>query len=184
MKKTVLGLALIGTMSLSNAQTTSQASHQNDLLDAIHRDFPELVIKEQTVLPITYKSDGDGLVSLKENLGANRSDKDQQGYHVFIQGEKRVVSANYSKDFQLLWAIVKRKNIAPSAIVRNALYTEYPGWSISKNSYRLLRNENGQMKEMYKHVLTKDKQRITVKTDGHGKILDTSVKKDKLAMKQ
>ena len=177
-------MAIIGTMWLSNAQTNGQANSKNDLLDAINRDFPELVIKEQTVLPITYRGDGDDRTNLTEKLGPKTSNDRHEGYNVFIMGEKRVVSANYSKDYRLLWAIVRRKNVAPKLIVRNALYTAYPGWTIANNSYRMYRNENGQIKETYKHALTKGKERITVKTDGQGNILDGTQKKGQLAMKQ
>ena len=175
-------MAIIGTMWLSNAQTNGQANSKNDLLDAINRDFPELVIKEQTVLPITYRSDGDDLTNLTDKLGTTTSNDRHQGYNVFIMGEKRVVSANYSKDYRLLWAIVRRKNVAPKVIVRNALYTAYPGWTIANNSYRMYRNDNGQIKEMYKHALTKGKERITVKTDGQGNILGGTHNKGQLAM--
>ena len=184
MKNTVLGIAIVGTMWLTNAQTNGQAKNNSELLDAINRDFPELVIKEQTVLPITYRSNGAVLASPTNKLVTTRAKDEQEGYNVFIEGEKRIVSTNYSNDHRLLSAIVQRKNVTPKAQVRDSLFAAYPGWTISKNSYRMLRNENGQIKEMYKHMLTKDQQKITVRTDGKGNILHSSQKKGQLAMKQ
>ena len=184
MKKAIVGITMITIMWLSNAQTNDQAKNNNELLEAINRDFPELVIKEQTVLPITYRSDVATRARPSDKLGTNRANDEQDGYNVFIEGEKRVVSANYSNDYRLLWAIVQRKNVTPNAKVRDSLFAAYPGWTISKNSYRMLRNENGHIKEMYKHILTKDQQKITVKTDGKGTILDSSKKKGQLAMTQ
>lgn len=169
LKNALTGMVLLGQTAISFAQASTQAKENEKLLSAVYRDFPELVIKEHTIIPVTYKTNPDGNFRLTTLKGL--SEEDTEGYHILIQGEKRTITANYSKDYVLLNAIVERKNVTPKAVVRNALALEYPGWLIAKNSYRMLRNENGNVIEIYKHVLTKGKKSIKVKVDGQGKLL-------------
>jgi len=166
MKKVILvGALLAGFANQSSAQELLDKATNAQLMAAIKRDFPELVFKDKTVLQT-----GEG--ANRNYAGINNPKKDQDvEYNALIRGEKRTISARYDSNFKLLNAIVRRENVTPNKEISEALYTAYPGWIISKDSYKAIYKENGQKVERYKFYLTKGKEKITVHTDGTGKLL-------------
>lgn len=169
MKKTilVLGVVLLGFNMQSKAQGILNKTEDNlsnkhvivsktedmQLMAAINRDFPELVFKDKTVIPMKDLKTQD------------------EGYSMLIKGEKRTISANYDRNFELKGAIVYRKNIAPNPEIRNALFAAYPDWMIAKNSYRAIYKEDGERVERFKFTLTKGEEKLIVHTDIHGNFL-------------
>jgi hypothetical protein len=166
MKKVILVGALIaGFAYQANAQEFIDKATNEQLMAAIKRDFPELVFKDKTVL-----QNKDGIDRNYAGVSKPIKKRDIE-YNALIRGEKRTVSAQYDSNFKLMHAIVRRNNVTPNKEISRALYTAYPGWVISKDSYRAIYGENGQKVERFKFYLTKGTEKQTVHTDIHGKIL-------------
>ena len=167
MKKTilVLGMVLMGFNMQSKAQEMLNIADNEQMMAAIKRDFPELVYKEKTVIPLKDNR------TKKQGFVSSEKESYQEGYNVFIKGEKRTISANYDENFKLLGAIVHRENIAPNPEVRNALFAAYPDWRIAKNSYKAIYKEDGKKVERFKFTLTKGEEKLMVHTDIHGNFL-------------
>lgn len=162
MKKTilVLGVVLLGFNMQSRAQEMLSKADNERMMIAIKRDFPELVYKEKTIVPLKDMSTKKG----KKDLYTG-------GFTAHIRGEKRTISANYDGDFNLLTAIVQRQNFVPNPEIRNAIYIAYPDWIIAKNSYRAIYKEDGKRVERFKFTLTKGEEKLIVHTDIHGNFL-------------
>lgn len=156
----VLGVVLMGFNMQSTAQEMLSNANNEQMMAAIKRDFPDLVYQEKTVVPL-------------EDMSTKKSVKrlDDKGYHVFIKGEKRTISANYDENLNLLIAIVRRENFTPKPEIRNAIVVAYPGWKIAKNSYRSIYKEDGDKVERFKFNLTKGDAKLIVRTDSHGNFL-------------
>jgi len=166
MKKVILVGALIaGFAYQSSAQELLDKATNAQLMTAIKRDFPELVFKDKTVLQTKEGAN-------RNYAGINNPKKERDiEYNALIRGEKRTISAQYDSDFKLLNAIVRRENVKPNMDISKALYTAYPGWVISKNSYKAIYRKDGNKVERYKFYLTKGKEKLTVHTDINGKLL-------------
>ncbi len=167
MKKVILVGALIaGFAYQSSAQEMLDKATNAQLMTAIKRDFPELVFKDKTALQNNQEDVN------RNNAGFSKPRKNRETeYYALIRGEKRTISAEYDSDFKLVHAIVRRENVKPNMEISEAIYTAYPGWTITKDSYRAIYGENGQKVERYKFYLTKGKEKQTVHTDIHGKFL-------------
>ncbi len=167
MKKVILVGALIaGFAYQSSAQELLDKATNAQLMAAVKRDFPELVFKDKTVI----QNNKEEATRNTAGISKPRINREVE-YNALIRGENRTISAEYNSDFKLLHAIVRRNNVVPNKEISLALHTAYPGWVISKDSYRAIYSENGQKVERYKFYLTKGKEKMTVHTDGNGKLL-------------
>ena len=164
MKKTilVLGVVLLGFNTQSRAQDMLSEADNEQMMIAIKRDFPLLVYKEKTVVPLKDMS--------TKNWEKSLSTK---GFTAHIKGKTRTISANYDENFNLLSAIVHRENFAPKPEIRNALFTAYPDWKIASDSYRAIYKVDGKKVERFKFTLTKGEEKLIVHTDIHGNFLKT-----------
>lgn len=163
MKTNILfALFLIGCVLPSMGQEMITKASSEKLLEAIKRDFPELIINENIMLPVSY---GD-----KVGTTDNGNDEEFISYNVLIQGQKRIISASYDPNFKLISAIIKRTNVTPNPQIRNALAASYPGWKIAANSIRTIHTIKGVNQEKFKFTLQKGKKKITVRTDREGNI--------------
>ena len=181
MKKTilVLGMMLMGFNMQSTAQGILNKTEDNlskahvidgntedmKLMAAIKRDFPEVVFKDKTVIPMK-----DNRIK-KQGYASSEKGMYEGGFKALIKGEKRTISASYNEDYELLGAIVYRENIVPKPEIRNALFIAYPDWIIAKDSYRAIYKENGEIVERFKFTLTKGEEKVIVHTDKHGNFL-------------
>ncbi len=167
MKKVILVGALIaGFAYQSSAQELLDKATNAQLMAAVKRDFPELVFKDKTVL----QNNKEEVNRNTAGISNPRKNRDV-AYNALIRGENRTISAEYNSNFNLLYAIVHRKNVAPSKEIRKALNAAYPGWVVTKDSYRAVYSMDGKKIERYKFYLTKGKEKVTVHTDAHGKFL-------------
>ena len=164
MKKTilVLGVLLLGFSMQSRAQEMLSEADNEQMMIAIKRDFPLLVYKEKTVVPL-------------KDLSTKNSNKslNTKGYSAHIKGKTRTISANYDGNFNLLSAIVHRENFTPEPEIRNALFTAYPDYKIAADSYRAIYKEGRENVERFKFILTKGEEKLIVHTDIHGNFLKT-----------
>lgn len=167
MKKTilVLGVVLMGFNLQSKAQVLLNEANNAQMMAAIKRDFPELVYKEKTVIPLKEKR------TSKQGLASSDKGMQIEGYSAFIKGEKRTISVYYDEDFKLLNAIIHRENFVPKPEIRNAIFVAYPDWVISKDSYRAIYKEDGKRVERFKFTLIKGEEKLIVHTDIHGNFL-------------
>lgn len=174
MKKVILVGALIaGLVYQSSAQELLDKATNAQLMAAVKRDFPELVFKDKTVI----QNNKDEVNRNTAGISKPRKNREVE-YNALIRGENRTISAEYDSNFKLMHAIVRRNNVTPNMEISRALYTAYPGWVISKDSYRAIYGENGQIVERFKFYLTNGTKKQTVHTDIHGKILTTIIEKD------
>ncbi|MGO3184370.1 MAG: hypothetical protein ACTIJ9_16200 [Aequorivita sp.] len=176
MKKSVLILAMIAFGLQSYAQVYAQgkviysATIEKEqvpevILEAVETDFPDYIVEEYDAVPIDYVEDD---VYVNKNVDLD----DMNSYQMEISSKGRRLVANYDADGNLMSTIENLKDVAPSFAMRESIESEYPGWTISKDSYHMSKYGKGKTKERYKFVLTKDGKKKRIYTDSDGEILD------------
>lgn len=172
MKQFLIGLCLLGLTSSTFAQNdllfkkVLKREHvPKVILEAIDIDFPGYEIAELTGVPIEYVEDEAYIVS-------DFDSDDIETYEISLDGKDERIVATYNSDGKLISAIEKMENVTPPMAVSRALFTAFPGWTISKDAYHMSRFANGKEKERFRFMMTKDGMKKHIYTDGNGTILN------------
>jgi hypothetical protein len=168
MKKIIIGLFVFGL--------TIQAYAQVDKAEKL----PEVVIHavNYKYLNSVNSEGGDISIDLLEQKVANYDIKDSdvyvdeyQLYNVSFYIPDGYILAAYDVEGRIIHTIEKFKNSKlPSSVVQT-INDEYPGWSISRNVYRINYSKTKGVKKRYKFTLDNGYERIKIKIDEKGKLL-------------
>ena len=171
MKKIILGLFLIGLAIQSYSQDVIfQAKIKKEnvptaIIEAVDYEFGDFEVDEYFAIPIEF---------IEEDVYINRnieSDKDYDTYQVTFKGKNGKMVATYNKKGKLLSTIEHLKNVAPNFEIQKAVVEYFPGWTITKDHYKMIHFSDKNKKERYKLNLEKGKEKMVVFLDGKGKIL-------------
>jgi len=171
MKKIILGLLLIGLAMQSYGQNVLfQAKIKKEkvpavIIESIDYKFKDFEAIEFIAIPIEF---------IEEDVFINNdivTDEDYDTYQVTLKGKNSRIVAIYNKDGDLLSTVEHLKNIAPALEVRNSIAKAFPGWAITKDSYKMIHFSDKQTKERYKFIIEKGQDKKVVFTDGKGEIL-------------
>lgn len=171
MKKIILGLFLIGLGIQSYGQDVLfQAKIKKEkvpavIIEAIDYKFKDYEVVEFIAIPIEF---------IEEDVYVNtdiETEKDYDTYQVILKGKKGKLVATFNKEGELLSTIEHLKNIAPNAEVRKAVVKFFPGWTITKDHYKMTHFGNKKKKERYKLNLEEGNAKMVVFMDGKGTIL-------------
>ena len=154
-------------------------------IQAYAQDEKAIVLPEVVIHAVNYKyissvnsEAGDLSVALLEQKVANYNIKDADVYvdefklyNVSFYIPDGYILAAYDGEGKILHTIEKFKNSKLPASVMATITKEYPGWSISRNIYRVNYSIAQGTKKRYKFTLDNGWERIKVKVDENGKLL-------------
>ena len=168
MKKILIGLFVIGLTIQTYAQVDKVVELPEVVIHAVNYKYISSVNSE----------DADISVALLEQKVANYDIKDADVYvdefklyNVSFYIPDGYILAAYDGDGNILHTIEKFKNSKLPASVMATITKEYPGWSISRNIYRVNYSMTQGAKKRYKFTLDNGYERIKVKLDEEGTIL-------------
>lgn len=98
-------------------------------------------------------------------------DDDYDEYIVSFYIPEGHILAAYDKDGKIIRTAERYKNIKTIPNVMKSIAATYPGWTISKNIYKVTYHTDNGSKMIYKFKLEKNGNTIRVKTDEIGNFL-------------
>lgn len=123
-----------------------------------------IVIKEKHAAQFQ----SDAIRFLKENFDINRflreSGKDTDHVNVMLKSKSGILTAKYDKNGDLVKTFQKFKDIPLPSEIRNQVYANYEGWTMTKNKYVAYGMEDQLDTEKYLVHLErgKDKEKIKI----------------------
>lgn len=171
MKTLVIALFLFGNVAHSIAQDLlfeAKLEKENVptvIIESVEEDFPEFTMEQFDAVPIQY---------IEEDVVINRdfnADEDYNTYEITLSGKGRRLTATYDKSGKLLSTIEKGTNEFLPYAVREAVAKANPGWTIVKDSYKMMHFTGHNAKERYKITLGKGNETMKIVTDANGKQL-------------
>jgi len=171
MKKIILGLFLIGFAMQSYGQDVLfQAKIKKEkvpevIIEAIDSDFDGFEAIEFVAIPIEF---------IEEDVYINNdieTDEDYETYQITLKGKTSRIVAVFDKEGNLLSTVEHLYNVKPSKKVGNAMAKSFPGWAMTKDSYKMTHFSGKQKKERYKFIIEKGQDKKVVITDGKGELL-------------
>ncbi|WP_282032375.1 hypothetical protein [Winogradskyella eximia] len=171
MKKIILGLFLIGIAMHSYGQdVVFKAKIKREIvpvtiIEAIDVDFRGFEVIEFYGVPVEFIEED---VYINDDI---ESDEDYETFQVTLKGEHGKLVVTYNKEGQLLSSVEHLKNISPNIDVREAVAKAFPGWTLTKDYYKMTHFANKATKERYKLILKKGDDEKVVFMDGKGEIL-------------
>lgn len=178
MKNVMLGLCLLGLTSLAFAQTTPQNGNDSDV--------EEVQLTGVTISPLNLSylnkvqdpHTPEEVVQL-ENTAARydikRSDVFDgsfEAYEVIFEQTDGGIVATYDREGKITSSLERFKNVALPVHIREMVYKNNPGWTITKDAYIVSYYEDlEEVQKIYKLQLKKGKQKKTLKCDSEGNML-------------
>ena len=174
MKTLLVGLLFVGFTSLAFAQSNGEV--QEVKLAAV-------VISPLNVSYLNNVQDKSTpeVVRQLENKAARFDitespvfDKNFEAYEVIFKEsstKEGLIVATYDNEGKILKSYEKFNNVTLPPTVRNAVYKQYPGWSIQSDTYLVSYYSNKNVKKEYKLKIRKDIKKKTLKIDTDGNMI-------------
>lgn len=174
MKKTILGLFLIGFMFQSYAQDQDKVLYKAKLskeempvaiVENVSQDFPDLVVEEFDAVPLEFIDDN---VIVDRSV---KSNSDYDTYQVVLKGNNQSLVATYNKEGKLISTVEHGKNVELPISVEDAVVKDFPGWVITEDHYKMIHYKDRTKIDRYKLNIKKGKDMKKVYFDAKGNIL-------------
>ena len=176
MKTAILTLAVMGLGLQAFAQDVlydakiKKEEVPGVVVEALETDFPEYTVTDYYAVPVEYE-EGYSLLNKEIN-----STDDYDTYNITLIGRDGEMSATYNNNGKLLSSTEHLRNVAPPEAVRLAIAKEFPGWTLEKDAFNMVRYENGRKVEHFRMVLAKGNEKIRVYSTEDGVLLKKSEK--------
>ncbi len=168
MKKLILGLLVLGFTTQFFAQVEKVEKLPEILIHSLNYKY----------LSNVNTDDGDISVDLLEQKVANFDIKSSDFYidefklyNVSFYIPEGYILAAYDGEGKITHTIEKFKNSKLPSSVMKSVNDRYPGWTVSKNVYKVNYSQSQGVTKRYKFILDNGDKRIRVKTDGKGNLL-------------
>jgi outer membrane lipoprotein-sorting protein len=172
MKKTIIGLFLLGFIYQSYAQDVlfeeklKKEEVPATIIESVDQNFPAYEVEEFSAIPIDIIEND---VVVDRNI---TSKDDYNTYQVTLKGKNVQLVATYNKAGKLLSTVEHGKNmIIPNDIIKS-IENSYPGWKIKGDSFKMVNNTGAKKRERYKIILEKGNKKKRVYTSDNGVILE------------
>jgi len=171
MKKTIVGLLLVGFVFQSYAQDVlfeaklKKEEVPSVIIENIEEDYPDFIVDEYTAVPLEFIEND---VIVDRNINSN---DDYSTYQVTLKGKGEILVATYNKNGELLSTVEHGKNVELPKAVAHTLAITYPGWNLIKDNYKMVHYKGLNKHERYKIILENSGKKIRVYTDANGKFL-------------
>lgn len=164
MKKLILGLLVIGLTSPVFSQVIVLPEIE---ITAVNYKYLSSVDSEDLDLDVKMLEENVAHFDLKN---ADVYNDEYDTYEVRFYIPKGVILVAYDKNGEVLRTIERFKNVKLPVAVRNTILTTFPGWELTKDSYRVI-YKNNESKKIYKVVLEKVGKVLRIKIDEQGTII-------------
>lgn len=174
MKKLVFGLMFLSLSAQTFAQDVlfDAKVKKEDVpavvVSSIEEDFPNFSITDISAIPVDVV-ENELIVTKDVNPTDNYST-----YSVNLNGNNKRLNATYDSNGNLISSYEYLRNVAPPVKVEKAIAKAFPGWTLSKDNYKMSTYRGTKTKDRYKITLTKGNQKMKVYTNPNGKILKVS----------
>jgi len=170
MKTLIVFLFIVCGMATGQAQVVTQLAETRvdfapyTINPTSDLDTYEVVIKENYIGQFSKNA----LKFVKENFDARKliqaiNEPDYDSYLISFRSSKGYLDATYTKNGELERTYQRFQNIALPSEIRNQVYTNHKGWTMTKNTY--VASGKGEMlnKELYRITLENGKNRQNIK---------------------
>jgi hypothetical protein len=171
MKNLVIGMLLLGLTNLGYSQGSSEPVSRIKLGDASEAK----VFNKEYRHNVQYGTFSSKVIQLENMLAQYDYTKSPFSKspinHLTFKKGNDFVMATFDARGRILRSHEKYRDIAVPVEVRNLLFREHPGWTMTSNTYVVRYGPNMQVQKTYKIVLEKDDLRKTVLYDSRRKSL-------------
>ena len=168
MKKVILGLFILGLTGQMFAQNTNIEELPTVVLHNVNYKYLTNVYTEHEAQIVGFLQNEVANFDLKR---ADVYEDEESSYEIFFMIPDGYICANYNNNGEITSTLEKFNNSKLPPIVSRSVTNEYPGWSISRNTYSVKYNQGKGIAKSYRLILENGNQRIRIKTDGEGNIL-------------
>ena len=169
MKKFIMFTFMLGLVLSSYAQEIIQLEEArlnfNPSAEVVFEDYENGVVKVKENYATQFQSDAIGFTL--RNFDINRfiaeSNLQKGDVMVTVRSSKGYLTATYDHKGNMLATTQRFKDIALPAMVRNEVYGQYQGWTMTKNKYTASGKEDNIDKEKYIVFLENGKDREKLK---------------------
>jgi len=177
MKKTILGLLLIGFTFQSYAQDDvlfeakiKKEEVPVEVITSVEKDFPGFTVEEFTAVPVEFIEDD---VIINRNI---KSKDDYDSYQITLRNSNEKLTATYNKQGDLISEVAYGKNVELPVSVRNSIARTFPKWAFIKDTYKMTSYTDGKKNERYKVIIKKGNEMKKVVVDASGNIVSVHKK--------
>ena len=171
MRTQVIGLLFLGLTSLMNAQSNSDAKNVGEevsnvelsgLVISANSKYMNKAYDENSSIEVRELVQRVADFDLKET---NIFDPKFDSYNVNFSTRQSEIEAIYDSKGVVQSTNERYNNILVPNSIRHAVYRDYPGWTLHKNTYSVTYSQNGNIKKLYKIQVRKDGERKNLKID-------------------
>ncbi|MBE9490208.1 MAG: nicotinate-nucleotide adenylyltransferase [Bacteroidetes bacterium] len=168
MKKVIVGLFILGLTTQLFAQNTNIEELPTVVLHNVNYKYLSDVNINNEAQIVEFLQNEVASFNLKNT---DVYDDEESKYEIYFMIPDGYILANYNNEGKITSTLERFNNSKLPPTVLRSVTDNYPGWSISKNTYSVTYNHGKGAAKSYKLILENGDQRIRVKTDGNGKIL-------------
>ncbi len=169
MKKLILGLLCIGLTSPALAQIVKVEELSEVTVYATNYKYLNTVASEEpAAIPVQMLERKVAAFDI-ENSEYYLDEYDYYQVRFYIPEGK--ILAAYDKDGRIIRTIERFDNVALPNAVKEAVLDRFPGWTITKDMYRVNYHEDKGAKKTYKLRLENGDKKLRVKVDENGNFI-------------
>ena len=168
MKKVIIGMFILCLTTPFFAQNENIKTLPEVVIHNVNYEYLSDVNIEDEASVVEFLQNEVANFNLKN---ADVYEDEESRYEIYFIIPNGYICANYNNNGEITSTLEKFNNSKLPPIVLNSVINEFPGWSITKNTYSVTYNQGRGAAKSYKLILENGNHRKKVKTDGVGNIL-------------
>lgn len=172
MKKVTIGVIMLGFATLSFSQSTTSIKEvelTNVDVTLKNSAYQQKVSSENLPSVVGELQGKASRFDIKKSTFFDNKSTDFEIYFVAKNGE---LTATYDRNGKIIKTYERFKNLTFPSEIRNAIYSQYPNWTIYKDTYTVTYDQNKGVNKVYMAQIKKNGKRTKVKYDALGQKLD------------
>ncbi|TYA59147.1 hypothetical protein [Formosa maritima] len=174
MKTVFFGLLFLGFANLSFSQSNQEIEEvklADVVISPLNLSYLNAVQEKNTPESVRHLENKAARFDITESPVF---DNQFEAYEVIFKEASKnggQIIATYNSEGKILKSFEKFNDVTLPPSVRNAVYKEYPGWTIHSDTYLVSYYINKDTKKVYKLKIKKDDEKKTLKIDVDGKLI-------------
>lgn len=174
MKTVIFGLLFLGFASLSFSQSNQEIEEvklADVVISPLNLSYLNAVHDKNTPESVKYLENKVARFDITESPVF---DNQFEAYEVIFKeasSKGGKIIATYNSEGKILKSFEKFNDVTLPPSVRNAVYKEYPGWTIHSDTYLVSYYMNSNIKKVYKLKIKKNDEKKTLKIDVDGRLI-------------
>jgi len=170
MKKLILGLLVFGLTNQIYAQFVNNSQLPEVELFLINYTYFNKVAGN--VIDVDVKA-LEQEVATFDYPNSDLYNDDYGDFSISFYIPNGMIVAAYDNEGIIVSTLERFKNVSPPTFVTRSLLKRFPGWTITKDVYKVKYHQDFGATQTYKITIEKGNAKIHVKTDGDGNILSS-----------